>query len=289
MRATRLNQTDNGLNACRGVRLPRFRDLSPRIIAVMAALAGCVGSALEVSSANAMSAPIQITQDVNLRGGPSAATARVGGIYAGASPDFHCWTQGQNIGGVDVWFNVTYNGATGFYASYYDNSSYATDAQITPKYGIPQCGAAAPPQPAPPQPVSNGITAAENAVIAWARPYANAHNTSYNGLCLTFVFRAYAAAGVNLRQWVNVPIGSNTYPSDVWGHFVHGHTGGGTPPAGALVFYGSRYGRTYSHVALSLGGGSLISTSDSVAHYTHYETTAQHSYAIYLGWWLPDA
>jgi hypothetical protein len=253
---------------------------------VLAAVFGAAALA-HAASALAISAPIHITQDVNLRSAASASSARVGGLYAGSSPNFNCWAQGQNINGVDVWFNVTYGGVTGYYASYYDNSSYATDSQITSKYGIPPCqsGSAAPTPP----PSASGTTGAENAAINWARPYASAHDLTYNGLCLTFVFRAYAAAGINLRQWVSVPIGYNTYPVDIWGHFTHGTTGSGTPPPGALVFYASRYGRTYSHVALSVGGGNLISTEDAVAYYTHYETAAQHSYAIYLGWWLPDA
>jgi hypothetical protein len=36
-----------------------------------------------------------------------------------------------------------------------------------------------------------------------------------------------------------------------------------------------------------VGGGTLVSTADSLATPVHYETVAQHSYAIYLGWWLP--
>lgn len=139
------------------------------------------------------------------------------------------------------------------------------------------------------RPAQSGSTAAERAAVAWARPYADVHNTSYNGLCLTFVFDAYSAASLNLRNWVNVPIGADTYPVDIWGHFTHGSTGSGTPPLGALVFWKATNGdRTLSHVALSLGGGNLVSTSDGVTDYTHYETTAQHSYAIYQGWWLPD-
>jgi hypothetical protein len=132
-------------------------------------------------------------------------------------------------------------------------------------------------------------TAAENAAIAWADPYADAQNTSYNGLCLSFVFNAYAAVGIDLRKWVGVSIGENTYPADIWGHFTHGTTGQGVPPLGALVFWNAANGdRTNSHVALSTGGGNLISTSDGVAGHTHYETIGQHAYAVYLGWWLPD-
>jgi hypothetical protein len=88
-----------------------------------------------------------------MRNGPGTSYARVGGIYTGTSPDFVCWTQGQNVGGVDVWFLVHNAGATGYYASYYDDSHYATDAQITPKYGISRCGTPAPSPPAPVSPV----------------------------------------------------------------------------------------------------------------------------------------
>jgi len=134
-----------------------------------------------------------------------------------------------------------------------------------------------------------GASHAENVAVAWAKRWANRHDTSYNGACLRFVFEAYSAAGVNLRPWVNAPIGYNTYPVDIWGRFHHGRTGRGTPPFGALVFWKAANGnRTLSHVALSLGRGRLVSTSDNVAHYTHYERVSQHRYAVYQGWWLPD-
>jgi cell wall-associated NlpC family hydrolase len=128
-----------------------------------------------------------------------------------------------------------------------------------------------------------GYTAAETNAVNWAKTYVG--TATDNGLCLTFVFAAYSAAGVNLRNYVNVPIGSDTFPADIWGHFTAGTTGGGsTPPYGALVFWASNP----SHVALSLGGGQLISTSDAVNEAgVHYETMAQHAYAPELGWWLP--
>jgi uncharacterized protein YraI len=276
---------------------------------------------VSTSPAGAMSAPIHITSTVNIRPGPSTESGGpVGAIPTGASPDFQCWVQSQNINGVDVWFRIDYNGTTGYYASYWDDSSYSTDWQIVPKYGIPNCASApapvpaseaqpvpAPePQPAPsptpePQPgpspspfpgagaVASGPSTAEAAAIAWGRPFAASHSGAYHYLCLSFVFRAYTVAGINLRPWVRVPIGSNTYPQDIWGHFSHGQTGTGTPPAGALVFFRASNGdRTNSHVVLSTGGGNLISTADRVANYIHYETMSQHRYAIYQGWWLPD-
>jgi cell wall-associated NlpC family hydrolase len=131
-------------------------------------------------------------------------------------------------------------------------------------------------------------TAAEKAAVAWARPKADSHETNYNLRCLAFVFDAYEKTGTPLRPKVNYAIGENTYPVDVWGKFNSGTTGQGTPPYGALVFWKAANGdRTSSHVALSLGGGNLISTYDGVAHYTHYETLGQHPAALYLGWWLP--
>ena len=218
---------------------------------------------------------IYTTATVNVRSGPSTGYAVIGTVPSGASPTYHCWTQGQNINGVDVWFNMTYGSVTGYISSYYDNSSYSTDAAITSKYGIPNCSTA-----------TSTPTGAQKA-INWAA--ARVGSTSYQGLCLTFVFDAYNyGAGVNLRYQVNYPIGSNTYPVDIWGKFTRGTTGTGTPPAGALVFYASTTGdRTLSHVVLSVGGGNTISTADRIATPIHYETVAQHYYAKYLGWWLP--
>jgi uncharacterized protein YraI len=88
--------------------------------ALAAVASSGVMMAIETAAASATGAPIQITQNVNMRSGPGTSYARVGGIYAGQSPDFVCWTTGENIGGVDVWFDVNANGASGHYASYYD-------------------------------------------------------------------------------------------------------------------------------------------------------------------------
>jgi len=111
-----------------------------------------------------------------------------------------------------------------------------------------------------------------------------------SGLCLTFVFAAYQQAGVNLRSQVNFTIGSNTYPVDLIGHITGGTTGTGTPPAGALVIYTSRYGRTYSHITIATdGNGNTVSTSDSVSGVVRQETIAQHAAATgaSMMWWLP--
>lgn len=102
--------------------------------------------AWQASSASAMPADIRIHGTapegyVNIRSAPNTSGAPIGRIPEGASPDYECFTYGESIGGVPVWFLVNY-GARGYYASYYDDSSYRTDAELTGKYGIPKCGAA---------------------------------------------------------------------------------------------------------------------------------------------------
>lgn len=90
---------------------------------------------------------------VNIRPQANTAQPALGSIPEGASPDYNCFTYGQVIGGVPIWFSVNYNGVTGYYASYYDDSSYSSDAELTNKYGVPKCGAVAPaPPPTPPPP-----------------------------------------------------------------------------------------------------------------------------------------
>jgi hypothetical protein len=171
----------------RGRRSSRTRGLG-RLAVTGAIVIGALG--FQGSGAGAMSAPIHVTATVNIRPGATTASGNpLGTIPQGASPDFHCWAQGQNISGVDVWFNVTWSGITGYYASYYDDSSYATDAQITTKYGIPQCGSStpAPPAPTPPPPApapSNAVWIGSpvNGMWAWfASSLPANHPISYGG------------------------------------------------------------------------------------------------------------
>jgi hypothetical protein len=139
---------------------------------------------------------------------------------------------------------------------------------------------------------------AEQSAVNWAtgQLQSNPGNSKWLGHCLGFDHAAYTAAGVNLPAEVSVSWGSGTYPDDIWGHFTGGTTGAGTtPPVGALVFYSATatgHDHTYSHVALSVGGGNTISTSDKYNGGLHYETIAQHMsvhpYNTYVGWWLPD-
>jgi putative amidase-like protein len=115
---------------------------------------GLMGALLSAARADAISAPIHITgtagEGVYIRPEPNTSRPPVGWMPEGASPDYNCFAWGQNIGGVPIWFNVNWGGVTGFYASYYDDSSYHSNEELTAKYGVPLCGASAPsPAPAP--------------------------------------------------------------------------------------------------------------------------------------------
>lgn len=107
---------------------------------------------IAASAAMGISAPIHIAntggEGVFIRPEPNTSRPAIGWMPEGASPDYHCFAWGQNINGVPIWFNVTYNGKIGYYASYYDDSSYHSNEELTAKYGVPLCGSA-PPSPAP--------------------------------------------------------------------------------------------------------------------------------------------
>ncbi len=118
---------------------------------LVALLMGLVVLTAGAQPALAIPAPIQVAgtggQGVYIRPTPDTSQPAVGWMPEGASPDFNCFTYGQMIGNVNVWFSVNYNGATGYYASYYDSSSYRSEAELTAKYGVPKCGAQPPPAP----------------------------------------------------------------------------------------------------------------------------------------------
>ena len=86
-------------------------------------------------------APIDVFTATNIRPGPSEASgAALTVMPAGTNPGFLCWTTGQRVNNVNVWFKVYWAGVTGYYASGLDNSSYSSDLEIASKYGIPYCG-----------------------------------------------------------------------------------------------------------------------------------------------------
>ena len=256
-------------------------------LAVLLGLAVITGSGMAVAiPASAQTTAIHIAgtagQGVRLREAPNTSGAILATIPEGAAPPIQCAVSGQSVSGVSIWMKTTWSGRTGFFSSFYDDSHYSSWADLHNRYGIDQCAPSNPTSP----PASTGANAVQQSAMNWAK--ARVGRSEYAYWCLKFAFDAYSQAGRNVRSQVSRPIDNNTYPVDIWGHFSAGRTGGGTPPAGALVFYAAKSGdRTFSHVTLSVGGGNTVSTADSLGKAIHYETVAQHAYANYLGWWLP--
>lgn len=97
-------------------------------------------------------------------------------------------------------------------------------------------------------------------------------NAPWYGLCLVFV-----------RTALGIPA---LYPSAIaaWNGATKRHTGNGTPPAGAPVFWSSR---TFGHIALSVGGGRILSSD--ILRRGHVDevpigTIAARWGLTYLGW-----
>lgn len=238
------------------------------VLATVTALGALI---IDAGTANATSAPIHLTDTVNIRSTPDTSRPPLAAIPRGASPDFHCFTYGQNINGVNVWFNVTWNGATGYYASYYDDSHYSSEADLTAKYGVGRCGSAPTPTPAP--------SRADQA-IGWMS--ARMGSTAYDGLCLSAVYHAYLAAGVNVTAGLPYAQSHDTAYS-FWSVARNRHPGDHNPPRGALVFFRS-YAGAPGHVAISLGSGQMISTYDGRTHGIHTMAVSAYDQRLYLGW-----
>jgi hypothetical protein len=201
----------------------RWRKVVRDVIAVLFGTALVFGvMVVVVIRAWASSAPIHIAntggEGVFIRSEPNKASTRLGWMGEGTSPDYHCFVWGENVNSVPIWFNVTHSGITGFYASYFDDSSYHSNEELTAKYGIPLCGAAPPPPPPqtppppPPAPNPSGGGSVDtgavgsgpnpspnafynrNAARQWA--YAHAKDAQpFGTMCTWFVSRALWAGG----------------------------------------------------------------------------------------------
>lgn len=120
--------------------------------------------------------------------------------------------------------------------------------------------------------INDAITWAEEqigAVSTYQNPYAG----WWSGYCEAFVERAYR---------LRFRFGSAF--SDYRAEQRLGRIRRGVPPRGALAFYSGSYG----HVALSVGGGSVISTIGAESDRLPVARVPYRwFYAPYLGWALP--
>jgi hypothetical protein len=138
--------------------------------------------------------------------------------------------------------------------------------------GIPRCGS--------PAPTSSSSSAAEEKAIAWMN--ARLGSTQYDGYCLAAVYQAYLAAGRNITA--GLPYGpSHDSAYAYWTVAANRHPGDRNAPRGALVFFRSAAGAP-GHVAISLGGGQMISTYDGRTGGVHVMPIAGYDPSRYLGW-----
>lgn len=139
--------------------------------------------------------------------------------------------------------------------------------------GIARCGGTAP----APTPPSNA--AAEKA-IGWIS--ARIGSTAYDGYCLAAVYQAYLSAGRNITAGLPYAQSHDTAYS-YWTVAANRHPGDRNPPRGALVFFRSAAGAP-GHVAISLGGGQMISTYDGRTLAIHTMAISSYDPSRYLGW-----
>ena len=199
------------------------------------------------------------TNGLALRSGPGTGYAVLQRVNAGTPLDAECAAIGTNIYGNAVWLRLTGKQCV---SDYYTNSDGWGTRFPT---GLGGCASSA---------TSIGESAARAAEARLGQIYTSENPNAgwWSGWCETFAEVAY---GRRFR-----------YGSAIEHYYARraaGQIRGGVPPRGALVFYGGGYG----HVAISVGGGLVIST---VGYSNNRYPIARHTYTYfynYLGWALP--
>ena len=221
---------------------------------------------------------------LSLRTGPTTAASRITVMPDGATVSVNCWTLGPNVINDPVWLQVTYGSTNGWAADYYIDTHWRTTADLTAQ-GIPNCSSGGSPTPGSPPGTSAASSSASQGAVAWAESHLG---QNYDvGLCLLFVYDAYLDGG---HLNIGGPTGNNVTAVGWWNaHPSAQHAGDPNPPFGALVFWAGHGSYPEGHVALSLGGGQVISTYERTTYSVHtYSIAARNaSGAPYLGWIMP--
>lgn len=179
---------------------------------------------------------------LNVRSGPQVTSSILGSIPRGATITLVCYVPGGKVqgpwGASTLWDRIDLGGG---------RSGYVADALvITGSMApiVPSCDAQKP-SPQPPAP-SGGSREAK----ALASAKSMLGNTSMGGLCEAFVEKAYGktfrfANAIGHYQWQNAR------------GRIHKDR---NAPAGALVFYSSKWDSGNGHVAISEGNGKVVTT-----------------------------
>ncbi|CAO5151396.1 SH3b domain-containing protein [Frankia sp. AiPs1] len=275
----------------RRIRLSRPRG-GARVPAALTAVLASAAATLVLAASPALAYTSPTYHVLNTRVG---LTVRVNATDPNAQvvrtlPDGTGWTadcavRARAVGnGNPVWHHIT-SPVVGYLADYWTDTPGAggPNQQFLP--GEPTCGAA---QPTPPTATSTSTSTAATPqmrlAVAWALAEKNSpdptwsdhYHHAWSGWCEQFV-----------EQAENFTFRFPTALADFAWQRDHGrlHTGG-TPPAGALVFYG---GGSAGHVAVSIGGGQAVGTYGFVG-----QRLAVRQYPVvgfltnpYLGWSTP--
>jgi hypothetical protein len=239
----------------------------------------------------AISAPIQIAgtegEGVLIHSEPNQASTRLGWIAEGASPEFSCFVHGQTVGTVSVWFYVTHEGITGYYPSFYDNSSYKNDTELTEKYGVPACGATlgtsgvapapeaggseVPASESPSSPAPLGVNFDRSATVSWATH--NAKDTPpHPAACTWFVSQALWAGGLpQTTAWTSS--GAHGHP---WSRRP-GTAAAWAVPSFVEYILGAYPRSTFTEISLSGNKVPAAQPGDVIA-YDWYGQSSVHSF-----------
>ncbi|HSE61494.1 MAG TPA: amidase domain-containing protein [Candidatus Saccharimonadales bacterium] len=116
----------------------RLRMLAVAATGVVAVLSTQVAGVTPVAADT--HAEINIVGNVNLRPSPDTSQTPLTVIQKGDKPDYICFTYGEQVDDVNVWFKVNYNGFTGFYSTRWDDIPPAQLNDIPGNFGISACG-----------------------------------------------------------------------------------------------------------------------------------------------------
>lgn len=201
------------------------------------------------------------------------------GLYYGETAQLICGTWGDPVGPYANrrWHkvnNLSRNIGVGWLPDrYFDTPNNAN--QPTP--GERECtsadlGAATTPPP-------SAGSSAEKAITWMATRLGH---REYDRQCLAAVYQAYLSGGRNITA--GLPWGpSHDSAYTYWTVAANRHPGDRNPPRGALVFFRSLAGAP-GHVAISLGGGQMISTYDGRTPGIHIMAISSYDPSRYLGW-----
>lgn len=243
---------------------PTLRRWISACAVVGATLAGSVLAAEPASAALAVRVVNTDGDGVSSRSAPQIAARNGYGAPKGATVVTQCWTWGDSVGPYSnrLWWLVSYAGR-----QFYIADRYLTTPNVAnqPPASEPQCGATAPPQ----------ATSRAQQAVNWAR--ARVGQQAYSGWCLLFVYDAYRSAGVDIGASSSAVTWANAHRGQL--------STNGTPPMGALVFW---WGDSYNadgHVAISLGDGTAVSTTERSFNGIHIMNIADRNRTKpYAGW-----